>query len=57
MQGLDFFGGQPANERGLLEWQAQHPEDRVIFLSDCWLDRPEVLTNINIILRGVQVIP
>lgn len=51
-QGLDFFGGEPADERAVLDWQVAHPEDRVVFLSDVWLDRPEVLEKLHTILAG-----
>jgi len=53
LQGLDMFGGQVPDERAVLEWQQQHPEDRAVFLSDCWLDRPEVLEKLTTILAGV----
>lgn len=52
LQGLDFFGGQVPDERQLLSWEARHADDRIVLLSDVWLDRPEVLDNLHTVLAG-----
>lgn len=55
LQGLDFFGGQPLKGEKLvkaLEWEANHEDDRIILLSDMWLDKAETLVQLDVILSG-----
>ena len=55
VQGLDFFGGVPVRTEDLgpvLEWEAGREEDRVVVLSDLWLDRPETLDRLETVLDG-----
>eukprot|EP00887_Chlorella_sp_A99_P007226 scaffold2.g7226.t1 len=47
LQGLDFFGGRQPEER-----DATHAEDRVVLLSDVWLDRPDVLDKLQAVFAG-----
>lgn len=55
VQGLDFFGGMPVAHEDLgatLEWEAQREEDRIVVLSDLWLDRPETLDRLHVVMSG-----
>lgn len=52
LQGLDYFGGRRLEERDLARWRTTHANDRVVLLSDVWLDRPEVLDKLHTILAG-----
>ena len=52
LQGLDFFGGRVPEERQLLSWEARHSEDRIVLLSDVWLDRPEILERLHTVFAG-----
>ncbi|KAL4422834.1 hypothetical protein ABPG75_009031 [Micractinium tetrahymenae] len=52
LQGLDLFGGSPPEERGLLAWEERHAGDRVVLLSDVWLDRPDILHRLHTVLAG-----
>ncbi|KAI3430534.1 hypothetical protein D9Q98_005127 [Chlorella vulgaris] len=52
LQGLDFFGGVVPDERQLLGWEARHAEDRIVLLSDVWLDRPDILDRLHTVFGG-----
>lgn len=52
LQGLDLFGGAPPEERALLAWEERHAGDRIVLLSDVWLDRPDVLDRLHTVLAG-----
>ena len=55
-QGLDFFGGEPLKADDMLqalEWEAEHTEDRIVFVSDIWLDRLDTLARLDAILSGL----
>lgn len=52
LQGLDLFGGTPPEERQLLSWEARHADDRIVLLSDVWLDRPDVVQRLHTVLSG-----
>lgn len=57
-QGLDFFGGPPLKADAALraaEWEDGHREDRVVVLSDVWLDRPETLDKLRLLLAGAPL--
>ena len=56
LQGLDFFGGRVPEERQLLSWEARHAEDRIVLLSDVWLDRPEILERLHTVFAGGWVV-
>lgn len=50
LQGLDLFGGVPPDMRETVSFRAQHPDDRIIFMSDLWLDQPVVMERIHTVL-------
>lgn len=55
MQGLDFFGGVPvaAEDMGpVLQWEGTQEADRIVVLSDLWLDKPETLDRLEVVLEG-----
>lgn len=52
LQGLDFFGGTVPDERALLSWEAAHASDRIVLLSDVWLDHPEILDRLHTVFAG-----
>ena len=35
-----------------LEWEEAHPDDRIIFLSDIWLDKPDTCVRLETVLSG-----
>ena len=50
-----MFGGiAPAGDElpAVLRWEEQHCHDRLVILSDVWLDRPETLDKLHAILSG-----
>ena len=57
LQGLDLFGGRIPEAREVAAFRAHHPDDRVIFLSDVWLDRPDVLDKLNTVLSIFASMP
>lgn len=60
LQGLDFFGGTPVHGELLskcLAWESAHKEDRIVLLSDVWLDRPATLAYLDAILTGESLNP
>ncbi|KAL4448856.1 hypothetical protein ABPG77_007573 [Micractinium sp. CCAP 211/92] len=52
LQGLDLFGGSPPDERALLSWEERHAGDRIVVLSDVWLDRPDILDRLHTVFAG-----
>ena len=58
LQGVDFFGGEPLkNEDDLMkavEWESEHEEDRIVFISDIWLDDPGTLPSLDAIFSGTR---
>lgn len=52
LQGLDLFGGAPPEERALLDWEERHAGDRIVLLSDVWLDRPDILDRLHTVFAG-----
>ena len=52
LQGLDYFGGRRPDARAEARWRAAAAEDRVVVLSDVWLDRPEVVDTLRTVLGG-----
>jgi hypothetical protein len=54
-QGVDFFGGPVLNSEVLLRslhWQIENEQARVVVISDVWLDRPQTLDQLRIVLSG-----
>ena len=54
-QHLDFFGGRRPSEEEALHFQAHVEEaadDRVVFLSDVWLDKPSTHDRLRAIFEG-----
>ena len=54
-QGLKFFGGTELERQDYLDaldWEAEHPEDRIVVLSDLWIDQPAHMTRLEAILSG-----
>ena len=54
-QGLDFFGGTPLAPGEAVEAAmalAGDEDDRIVFLSDLWLDRPATLDRLRAVLAG-----
>ena len=54
-QGLDFFGGLPVGSEDLaatMDWEATREDDRIVVLSDLWLDKPDTLDRLQIVLEG-----
>jgi len=52
---LEFVGGEELKGEEMakaLAWEEEHKEDRIIFLSDIWLDHPEHLAQLDAILSG-----
>ena len=35
-----------------IEWEGTHDDDRIVFISDVWLDKVETFSHLNIILSG-----
>lgn len=57
-QGLDFFGGPPLKADAALraaEWEDGQREDRVVVLSDVWLDRPDTMDKLCLLLAGAPL--
>lgn len=55
-QHLDFFGGRRPSEEEALQFQAHVEEaadDRVVFLSDVWLDKPATHDRLRAIFEGM----
>ena len=55
VQHLDFFGGRRPSEEEALQFQAHVEEaadDRVVFLSDVWLDKPATHDRLRAIFEG-----
>ena len=55
VQHLDFFGGRRPSEEEALQFQAHVEEaadDRVVFLSDVWLDKPSTHDRLRAIFEG-----
>ena len=55
LQHLDFFGGRRPSEEEALQFQAHVEEaadDRVVFLSDVWLDKPATHDRLRAIFEG-----
>ena len=55
-QHLDFFGGRRPSEEEALQFQAHVEEaadDRVVFLSDVWLDKPATHDRLRAIFEGL----
>ena len=58
MQGLDFFGGDPVGTEDLattMEWEGMREDDRIVVMSDIWLDKPDTLDRIEVVLEGKQL--
>ncbi|CAK0783094.1 hypothetical protein CVIRNUC_006289 [Coccomyxa viridis] len=54
---LDFFGGRRPSEEEALQFQAHVEEaadDRVVFLSDVWLDKPATHDRLRAIFEGFE---
>ena len=57
-QGVDFFGGvDPRGEEAeaAAAWEAEREADRLVVLSDVWLDRPATLAALHTIFSGAPV--
>ena len=55
-QHLDFFGGRRPSEEEALQFQAHVEEagdDRMVFLSDVWLDKPATHDRLRAIFEGM----
>lgn len=52
MQGLDFFGGKNLDARDEERWRSEYEDDRVVVLSDVWLDRPDIMDKLHLIFEG-----
>jgi len=56
-QGMDFFGGKRALTDEALQFEehvAAAEDDRIIFLSDVWLDKPATHDRLRAIFDGVH---
>lgn len=56
-KGVDFFGGPVLNSEVLLRslhWQIENEQARVVVISDVWLDRPQTLDQLRIVLSGYE---
>lgn len=47
LQGLDTFGGSRLDEKTCSEWEALHPEDSLVLMSDVWLDDDAVMARLE----------
>ena len=59
-QGLRFFGGADLDADDFMRamnWESDHPEDRVVIVSDIWLDQPLHLAHLRSILAGMLTAP
>jgi hypothetical protein len=59
-QGLDFFGGQrlsPEEALPAAEALAEDENDRIVFLSDVWLDKPDTLDRLKLVFEGALAQP
>ncbi|KAK9814165.1 hypothetical protein WJX72_001491 [[Myrmecia] bisecta] len=57
-KGIDFFGGQALRGEELvkaLDWEMAHENDRIIIMSDVWLDKPETLDSLHLLLTGYEM--
>lgn len=58
MQNLDFFGGSTPSEDEQLAAAAALAEDeadRIVVLSDLWLDKPATLDRLRVVLEGASL--
>ena len=37
-----------------MEWEATREQDRIVVLSDLWLDKPETLDRLEVVMEGVE---
>ena len=54
-QEVDFFGGKPPSPDEAIELEEvvrAAEDDRIIFLSDVWLDKPATLEHLRVIFEG-----
>ena len=59
-QGLEFFGGEQLKGEDMvkaLAWEEEHRDDRIIFISDVWLDHPHHLAQLDTVLSGAGLSP
>ena len=55
LQGLDFFGGKRASAHEAVQFAAHvaaAEDDRIVFLSDVWLDKPGTHDRLRVIFDG-----
>lgn len=41
----------------LESYEREHTEDSIVFLSDCWLDNPQVMEKLQLLFQGMNVSP
>ena len=52
---MDLFGGNAPGADDLaavVRWEEEHSHDRIVVLSDVWLDRPDTFDKLHAVLSG-----